>query len=290
MRAAVSRARRRGLVSTSENVRWTSAGASARAARSPASVSSMSVKLVWRIERDHSVSPWRTSTRRGRSGEGGGTALADVRVVHPAAVADEGVGLGRPPRTALVGVDGTGVVEGGLHDAPGLLDDVLSGEAAEVAGNGVADEPLVGLLALAQGGGEVDRKVHRLAVERLAWRLGLHGHRHAVVAAEAEAHEVAPWGWPALLVEQQPGRFLELDDGFGGGHAQGLARPHVERRPRPPPRIDVQAQRGEGLGVGLRSHAGLVAVALVLAPHEGADVDRAHGGEDLGLLVRQLLG
>ena len=49
-----------------------------------------------------------------------------------------------------------GLVERGLHDAPRPLHHVLAGEPAQRTLQGVADQALVGVLALAERGGEVD--------------------------------------------------------------------------------------------------------------------------------------
>ena len=66
-----------------------------------------------------------------------------------------------------------GLVERRLDDPPRPLDDVLAGEAARAMPcEGVADQPLVGVLPLAERGGEVDVDVDVLAVEvrpRASW-------------------------------------------------------------------------------------------------------------------------
>jgi hypothetical protein len=55
----------------------------------------------------------------------------------------EVVGLGRSPRTAVVGNGGGWFADQRLEDAPGFLDDILSSEQREVADEGVAKEALV---------------------------------------------------------------------------------------------------------------------------------------------------
>ncbi len=83
-----------------------------------------------------------------------------------------------------------GLAEEGLDDAPGVLDAVLAGEAGRVALQGVAQQPLVGLLAGAEDPLKVHLKFDRVADQALPWLLGLHAQCHPVVLAEAEAQEV----------------------------------------------------------------------------------------------------
>ena len=78
-----------------------------------------------------------------------------------------------PQTLAEVRVHRAGIVERRLHDAPRPLDDVLAGEAARRAVEGVVEQPLVRLVALAEGGGEVDADVDLLAVEVRTGRLRL---------------------------------------------------------------------------------------------------------------------
>ena len=72
--------------------------------------------------------------------------------------------------------------------------------------------------------------------------------------------------------------------------ASALARPDVEGHAGPAPRVDLQAQGGEGLDVGVGGDALLVPVAPVLAPDHVGGVDGRHGPEHLGPLVPQGLG
>src|SRR5262249_29960305 len=119
--------------------------------------------------------PATTRSRRAARGPGGvrprvrGSPVA--RVVPEGALAGEGIGLGWTPGAAVVGVHRPRRVEHGLEDTPRLLDDVLTGESPWVAGDGVAQQALVGVLALSQRSREVDRQIDGLAVDLLARRL-----------------------------------------------------------------------------------------------------------------------
>src|SRR5690242_21432215 len=52
----------------------------------------------------------------------------------------------------------------------------------------------------------------------------------------------------------------------------------------PAPRVDVEAQRAEGLHVGVLRHVRLVAVAAVLPAHQVLRVERAHRTQHVGSL------
>ena len=105
--------------------------------------------------------------------------------------------------------------------------------------------------------------------------------------AEPEPHEVAVRRRPTRLVEQHARRLAQLDHRLGGILGEGLADADVPGHPGPPPRVDLEARRGERLDLRLRIDARFVAVADVLAAHEGLRVHRPHGGDHLGLLVLQ---
>ena len=164
-------------------------------------------------------------------------------------------GCGRPPsgpsyrpryavhRAAVLGL------ERRIDDPPHLLDGVLAGEAPRRADEGVAEQPLVRLAPVPERRGEVDRHVHRLAVEVRAWRLRLQRERHTVVLAEAQADEVALRRRSAGLVEQQPRRRLQLDDRLRRRLRHRLADAGVPRHAGPAPRIDLQPGGDERLDV-----------------------------------------
>src|SRR6266542_5279633 len=84
------------------------------------------------------------------------------RRIVPGAPWDEPVGLGRPPRVRLVRMDRRDVAEDRVDDAPLRLDGVLAGEERRVAGDGIAEEPLVRrhLLGGLLDGQQLDRRAH----------------------------------------------------------------------------------------------------------------------------------
>src|SRR5262245_30439027 len=67
------------------------------------------------------------------------------RVVPVSDTLDQLVRLGRSPGAGLVLVDGCGLVEDRIDDAPRLLDGVLAREQRGFAGRGVAEQALVRL-------------------------------------------------------------------------------------------------------------------------------------------------
>ena len=116
--------------------------------------------------------------------------------------------------------------------------------------SGVAEQPLVGVLALAEGGGEVDVDVDVLAVEVRPRRLGLQHERDPVVLAEPEPDQVALRRGPAGFVEQHAAAARAARStasvAFCG---QRLADADVPRHAGPAPRVDLEAGRGERLDV-----------------------------------------
>ena len=75
-------------------------------------------------------------------------------------------------------------------------------------------------------------------------------------------------------------RLAEGDRDDARALGQLLARAQVERHAGPARRVDLRAQRDEGVGLRVGRDALLVAVALVLAAHDGGRVERAQGVED----------
>ena len=100
---------------------------------------------------------------------------------HADQYGEDAVGFGGSPRAAEVGVHRTGGVERGLHHTPGQFDHILTREAAGRARHRVVEESLVGLVALAEGGREIDSDVDVLAVEVWSGGLGLQREGDAVL-------------------------------------------------------------------------------------------------------------
>ena len=108
---------------------------------------------------------------------------------------------------------------------------------------GVADQALVGrpLLAALVPGEQLDG----LAAHRLAGPLGPGAERDRHVRGQPEAQVVAVGRLD--LVEDHLGRLAQLDQDLGRGHRQRLAGADVDRHAAPAPRVEVEAQRREGL-------------------------------------------
>ncbi len=151
----------------------------------------------------------------------------------------------------------------------------------------VAEQALVRLAPVAERGREVDRDLHRLAVESGPRRLRLERERHAVALAESEPDQVALRGRPTCFVEQQSRRCLQLDDRFGRRLGETLAGPDVPRHAGPAPRIDLQLSGDERLDLAVRCDPLLLAVSLVLAADQLGAIERTRRCEHLHLLVLQ---
>ena len=147
------------------------------------------------------------------------------------------------------------------------IERVLTTEAGLVARDRVVDEPFVGLLPGAEDLVVVDLQVDLLGHHPLAGRLGLKMHRDAVVLAESEAQVVRVGQRRAGLLEEQPGRSLELDHRFERGARERLSGADEERNTRPAPRVDPEPERDERLGVGASMDSILVDVSAILPAH-----------------------
>ena len=215
-----------------------------------------------------------------------------IQRLEPSADVRRGlVGVRRSPRAPVVEADLGRVGHRVLDDAPLLLDGVGPAEAAVVALHGVLEQPLVRLLAMAEGLGEVDLEVDRAGAEVVARRLGLEVEHDAVVGPEAEPQVVRLGRRRAAARRTAAGAALELDHRLGGGDRQGLARPDQPRHAGPPPRVDLEPQRPRRSRCRSRPCTPvLVDVAPVLAPHHRCRVDRPDLAEHLDLLVVQGVG
>ena len=124
----------------------------------------------------------------------------------------------------------------------------------------------------------------------VAGRLGRDLQGDAAVGPEAEPEVVRRRRAGATVGEEQAGRAVEGDHRLGGGHGELLARPDEPRHPRPAPRVDLEAQGDEGLGVGPVGDAGLVDVLAVLAPDHLVRIEGPDLAVHLDLLVAQGIG
>ncbi len=200
-------------------------------------------------------------------------------------------GYGRPRAvpSCRPGMDRRAVRQGRIDHAPGLLHHVLAREPVSVAVERIVEQPLVGLLPLTERGVEVHLKIDGSGEDAPTRLLGLQGHRDPRILPQPQPHQVR------LRVavgsgEQRLGRTGQLDHGLERGGRHHLSGTHEERHPGPPPRVDVQPERGERLGRRAGGHPRLVPVVVELAAHQTPGVDRAHRPHDLHLLVAQRVG
>ena len=117
---------------------------------------------------------------------------------------------------------------------------------------------------------------------RLVAALGVDDHADAGRRVELDDDLVGLGPAHALGEEAQPRRLAEHEPRLGLGRGQALAGADEERHAGPAPVLDVQAQRGVGLGLRVRRHAVDRAVALVLAAHVVGGVGGAGGAQDGG--------
>ncbi len=94
------------------------------------------------------------------------------------------------------------VVKGRLYDSPRSLDDVLTCEATERPVQRIAEQTLVGVLALTERSGEVNIDVDLLAVHVGARRLGLQCEGDTITLAEPQPDQVAARWRATGFVEQ----------------------------------------------------------------------------------------
>src|SRR4051794_31415895 len=183
--------------------------------------------------------------------------------ITPAAVArnERRRGFGSPG-AGHIGVHGRWRVEERLHDAPLLFHRVLARESHGRAHHRCVEKNLVGSGAFAALLGEFHVEIHRPGGERPSlprFELDAYARRGVELDDElvrfrrrvAQAEPEVRW-----LLEDQPD--LGLRD------REPLACADEERHARPTPVLDVQPQRGVGLGgrIGGDSFDRLVAVVL----------------------------
>ena len=202
---------------------------------------------------------WERRRRRGAPRRRRRAVLRAAHRGHPRVVplpvsGDQGVRGLRSPRTLLVRVDGRRRVQQRLHDPPGLLDPVLSREAGGVAHHRRVEQHLVRRRALAALLGELHVEGDLLGSSAVrAPRIELEPDPGGGVELHDDLIRLRP---PVLLEgEPQPRRVLADQPKLGLRGRQMLPRADEERHARPPPVVDVQAERGERLRRRIGSHA-----------------------------------
>src|SRR5262249_60194264 len=90
---------------------------------------------------------------------------------------------------------------------------------------------------------------------------------------------------PVLRIDvEERRRTLQLDHDLRGGDRKRLPDPDEDRYPTPAPVVDVEAQRGEGLDLGVGRDARLLAVAAELTSNHVGRSEGSHRLEQLGAL------
>src|SRR3954464_3671830 len=77
-----------------------------------------------------------------------------------------------------------------------------------------------------------------------------------------------------MLAECLAWRSFKLHEDLGRGNRQFLAGPNVDRHAGPPPVVDRQLDRDEGLNGGVRTHTRDAAIADVLPSHHVLRIER----------------
>ena len=172
------------------------------------------------------------------------------------------------PRSGRVRVHRRRRVEQRLHHAPLLLDRVLAREAEALADQRRVEQHLVGRRALAALGGELHVELDRAGAVR-AMRLDDEPDAGRRVELDDELVRLGV----VERREAQLRRALEDEPELRLRHGQALAGADEERHARPAPVLDLQPQRGVGLGGRVGRDAVDRAVAVVLP----ADVVRRVG-------------
>jgi hypothetical protein len=159
-------------------------------------------------------------------------------------------------------MDRAGVVEQRLNDAPGVFHAVLPGKAGGIALQRVTEETLVGFLTGTQRPLKVHIEFYRVADQTLAGLFGLHALADPIVAAQVKTQKFG-CGWQSSGENSRRGAAACSSTTTSSAVvAKALPGSEVQRNPGPAPRVDFQAQGGEGLHRGTGGHFGLVEVAL----------------------------
>ncbi len=241
--AAVSRARCIGLVSTMANERPRKNGPRAMASRRPSSVSGRSVRPVWRLALDQSVSPWRTTTRRGPTSGSSVIACSGRASTCPAAAArSPGAGPTSPARTGAPRPARRAPAGRCATPPPRCPGGRSAGDCRRWRRRAVARRP-----PCARRARRRSRRTGRPAGCRSARPgvLACTRERHAVVVPSRKRMRLRSGGGPPALVEQQPRRRLQLHDGLRGDWPTAPCRPGctTARPPIATSRSAVEAPR-----------------------------------------------
>ena len=207
----------------------------------------------------------------------------------PQAWRDEGVGLRRAPAPPLVEADRRRVVEDRLQDLPRALHAVLVDEQRVIALHRLQQEQLVGVgdLVLAEIGRVVEIHRHAAEAHPRARALRVERERDALVGLDPDREVVALGQLHLGPLEDVERDLAELQRDLAHLLLQSLAGPQEERDAGPPPVVDVELHRREGLRRGVGRDARLAAVALVLAAHHRRGPARLRGAQHLDGLVPQ---
>ena len=199
------------------------------------------------------------------------------------------VGLLRTPRTGRVRVHRAGRLQQRRHHPPGLLDRVLAGERRAVSVHRGLQQNLVRRRPLAALVGELHVERDRLRAT-LVGAVGVDLEPDAGPRVELD-DQLALLGRPALVGhEAKSRRAVEHEPELGLRHRQPLAGPDEERDARPSPVVDLEPERGIGLGRRARRDAVDAEIAVVLPAHVVMRVGVGHRAEDGEFRVLQRVG
>ena len=176
----------------------------------------------------------------------------------PAVPRIENASLGRGSvRSGRVGLGFPGGprIENGGHDAPGLVDLVEAQERRVVAFHDVDEQLLVRRRRLG-GGPVVGVQMASLGFHGEPRGLRLHEQVNALGLVEPEHQPVRLGRGKGRVLEELRRRLTEAIGDLGDLRTHPLAGPQIEGHALPPPAVQVQRQRREGLGTRRSGDAG----------------------------------
>src|SRR4051794_16178127 len=216
------------------------------------------------------------SATRSATPSAGTTTTHSAARTHPAPVLSAGnARSGRPGRPARLppadptwppGTAGSAAGHwpssaGRVDDPPGPAHLVGADEQRVVADQRVEDDPLVGVRGVPPE--VLVREVHRRLphAERVSRDLGAEAEAEAFVRLHPDDEGIGLQGGGRTREQGQLRGPVELHRDLGHPRGQTLAGTHVHRHSRPPPVVDVQSERDEGLGGTERVDARLLPVS-----------------------------